>query len=128
MENKKRKNIKTKNDCLKTESMRKNKRQQIKLKSKNTTLCGGNIATKEAAKFLSKLGLKKITRGYNSFSSGDKRELINLGSIFNDKLILPLICYEIIYPAKIKEKEPEMVDNINKLKTQILYNNKENEI
>ena len=29
---------------------------------------------------------------------------------------------------KLKEKNPEMVDNINKLKNQILYNNKENEI
>ena len=29
---------------------------------------------------------------------------------------------------KLKEKSPEMVDNINKLKNQILYNNKENEI
>jgi len=29
---------------------------------------------------------------------------------------------------KIKEKDTEMVDNINKLKNQILYNNKENEI
>ncbi len=29
---------------------------------------------------------------------------------------------------KIKEKDPEIVDNINKLKNQILYNNKENEI
>ncbi len=29
---------------------------------------------------------------------------------------------------KIKEKDPEMVDNINKLKNRILYNNKENEI
>ncbi len=29
---------------------------------------------------------------------------------------------------KIKEKDPEMVDNINKLKNQILYNNKANEI
>ena len=28
---------------------------------------------------------------------------------------------------KIKEKDPEMVDNINKLKNQILYNNKDNE-
>jgi len=28
---------------------------------------------------------------------------------------------------KLKEKNPEMVDNINKLKNQILYNNKENE-
>tara|TARA_B100000035_G_C20834197_1_gene480054 strand:- start:42 stop:767 length:726 start_codon:yes stop_codon:yes gene_type:complete len=29
---------------------------------------------------------------------------------------------------KLKEKDPEMVNNINKLKNQILYNNKENEI
>ena len=29
---------------------------------------------------------------------------------------------------KIKEKDHEMVDNINKLKNQILYNNKEHEI
>ena len=29
---------------------------------------------------------------------------------------------------KLKEKDPEMVENINKLKNQILYNNKENEI
>ena len=29
---------------------------------------------------------------------------------------------------KIKEKDPEMVDNINKLKNQILYNNKHNQI
>ncbi len=29
---------------------------------------------------------------------------------------------------KLKEKDPEMVENINKLKSQILYNNKDNEI
>ena len=29
---------------------------------------------------------------------------------------------------KLKEKDPDMVDNINKLKNQILYNNKDNEI
>tara|TARA_B100001248_G_scaffold210882_1_gene165104 strand:- start:77 stop:1495 length:1419 start_codon:yes stop_codon:yes gene_type:complete len=29
---------------------------------------------------------------------------------------------------KIKQKDPEMVDNINKLKNQILYNNKDNEV
>ncbi len=29
---------------------------------------------------------------------------------------------------KLKEKDPDMIDNINKLKNQILYNNKENEI
>ena len=29
---------------------------------------------------------------------------------------------------KLKEKDPEMIENINKLKNQILYNHKENEI
>ncbi len=66
-------------------------------------------------KILNKFGLKKITRGYTSFSSGNKRELINLGNKFNEKLILPLICYEIIYPAGIKKKNqfPDLVINIS---------------
>ena len=66
-------------------------------------------------KILSKLGLKKITPGYSSFSPGDKRAVINLGEQFSKKLILPLICYEIIYPAKIKKKEqyPDLVINIS---------------
>ena len=32
------------------------------------------------------------------------------------------------FAAGLKENNPEMVDNINKLKNQILYNNKANEI
>ena len=66
-------------------------------------------------KTLSKFGLKKITPGYSSFSPGDKRMMINLGNKFNEKLILPLICYEIIYPAKIKKKNqfPDLVVNIS---------------
>ena len=56
-------------------------------------------------KFLSKFGLKKITSGYSSFSSGNERKIIKLGNKFNEKLILPLICYEIIYPGKIKKKK-----------------------
>ena len=66
-------------------------------------------------KFLSRLGLKKITPGYSSFSPGYSREIINLGEGFNKKLILPLICYEIIYPAKIKKKNqyPDLVINIS---------------
>ena len=64
---------------------------------------------------LSKFGLKKITKGYNSFSPGDKRKIINLGSEFNNRLILPLICYEIIYPSKIKNKNqfPDLSVNIS---------------
>jgi apolipoprotein N-acyltransferase len=66
-------------------------------------------------KVLSKFGLKKITPGYSSFSPGDNRTTINLGKEFNEKLILPLICYEIIYPAKIKKKNqyPDLVINIS---------------
>ncbi|RZO49942.1 MAG: apolipoprotein N-acyltransferase [Candidatus Pelagibacterales bacterium] len=66
-------------------------------------------------RILSKFGFKKITPGYSSFSPGDKREMINLGNNFNEKLILPLICYEIIYPANIKKKEqhPDLVVNIS---------------
>ena len=65
--------------------------------------------------FLSKFGLKKITQGYNSFSPGDERKLINLGVKFSEKLIIPLICYEIIYPGKIKNKNqfPDLVINIS---------------
>jgi len=66
-------------------------------------------------KTLSKFGLKKITAGYNSFSSGDERKVINLGTNFNEKSILPLICYEIIYPSKIKTNKqfPDLVINIS---------------
>ena len=66
-------------------------------------------------KFLSKFGFKKITPGYSSFSSGNIRTTINLGNKFNEKLILPLICYEIIYSGKIKKKNqlPDLVVNIS---------------
>jgi len=66
-------------------------------------------------KTLSKFGLKKITPGYSSFSSGDLRTTINLGNKFNEKSILPLICYEIIYTGniKIKNQLPDLVVNIS---------------
>ena len=41
--------------------------------------------------------LKKITFGYQSFSSDNKREILYL----NKFRFLPLICYEIIYSGKI---------------------------
>ena len=65
--------------------------------------------------FLSKFGLKKITQGYASFSAGKNRKIINLGSNFNNKLILPLICYEIIYSGKIMSKNqlPDIIVNIS---------------
>jgi apolipoprotein N-acyltransferase len=65
--------------------------------------------------FLSKLGLKTVTQGYNSFSAGNKRSIVNLGSHFSNILILPLICYEVIYSGKIKDKNqhPDLVINIS---------------
>jgi len=62
-----------------------------------------------------KLGFKKITAGYNSFSPGAERNIINLGGEFENKLILPIICYEIIYSAKIKTKSqlPDLLVNIS---------------
>ncbi len=66
-------------------------------------------------KYLNKFGLKKITPGYSSFSPGDIRKEINLDKIFYDKKIIPLICYEIIYSGKIKNKKqfPDLIVNIS---------------
>jgi len=66
-------------------------------------------------KILSNFGFKKITPGYNSFSAGDIRKIMNLKNKFNEKTILPLICYEIIYSGKIKKKDqfPDLVVNIS---------------
>ena len=47
--------------------------------------------------FLKKLGFKKITQGYSSFSSSNERKII----YFQDISLLPLICYEIVYSGKI---------------------------
>ena len=66
-------------------------------------------------KTLKSFGAKKITRGYNSFSPGELRSIINLGNEFSDKSILPLICYEIIYSGKIKNNNqyPDLLVNIS---------------
>ena len=48
-------------------------------------------------KFLSKFGLKKITRGYKSFSSSTERNILSVGEIS----FLPLICYEIIFSGAL---------------------------
>ncbi len=51
--------------------------------------------------FFKKVGLKKITQGYQSFSADDKREILEI-----DKLkFIPLICYEIIYSGKINQNK-----------------------
>ena len=47
--------------------------------------------------FFKRVGLKKITHGYQSFSADNKREILNIDNI----KFIPLICYEIIYSGKI---------------------------
>ena len=54
--------------------------------------------------FFHKIGLKKITYGYKSFSKGNARKIINIKKDDYDLNFLPLICYEIIYSGKLKEK------------------------
>ena len=55
-------------------------------------------------KFLSNLGLRSITHGYQSFSKGIKREVIQLKNEYFTFKFLPLICYEIIYSGKLFKK------------------------
>ena len=54
-------------------------------------------------KFLSNFGLKKITHGYRSFSSSDKREIIKVNSLS----FLPLICYEIIFSGQLNKSKSD---------------------
>jgi apolipoprotein N-acyltransferase len=58
--------------------------------------------------FLSKFGLKKITEGYGSFSKGATNDVFLLNNI----KILPLICYEIIFP-EINKIEKNLIINIS---------------
>ena len=64
-------------------------------------------------KFFNKFGLRKVSYGYKSFSSGNDRHLISLDDInFN---FIPLICYEIIYSGKVnlKEENTNFIINIS---------------
>jgi len=66
-------------------------------------------------KYLQKIGLKKITYGYKSFSKGEQRNTININNKFYNFKLLPLICYEIIYPGKIniKKQNVDLIVNIS---------------
>ncbi len=57
---------------------------------------------------LSKLGLKKITEGYGSFSKGSRSNIF----ILENLKLLPLICYEIIFPH-LSEKKSNLIVNIS---------------
>ena len=52
-------------------------------------------------KYLNKIGLKKITQGHGSFLKGQKQNNI----LIDDLKILPLICYEIIFPELIQKTD-----------------------
>ena len=60
-------------------------------------------------KFFKKIGLKKITQGYISFSAADERKILLIENI----RFLPLICYEIIYSGKINKNDEEYVFIMN---------------
>jgi apolipoprotein N-acyltransferase len=51
--------------------------------------------------FLNKFGLKKITQGHSSFSKGEIQKNIKV----NNLNILPLICYEIIFPELTQQAD-----------------------
>ena len=52
-------------------------------------------------KIFGSIGLKSLTNNYQSFSSGENRQIIKINKNELNLKILPLICYEIIYSGKI---------------------------
>ncbi len=52
-------------------------------------------------KMLKLIGLKTITNNYQSYSRGEKRNIIEVNRINFSVRLLPLICYEIIYSGNI---------------------------
>ena len=59
--------------------------------------------------FLEKFGLKKITQGYGSFSKGEQQS----NFIYNNINILPLICYEVIFPQLLNVSKSNLIINIS---------------
>jgi apolipoprotein N-acyltransferase len=57
---------------------------------------------------LSKIGLKKITEGHGSFSKGSKSNIF----IFDNLKMLPLICYEVIFPT-LSQNQKNLIVNIS---------------
>ena len=64
-------------------------------------------------KTLKRFGLKKITPGYSSFSKGERKSIISLVFGENDINLLPLICYEIIFPNLTENKKNQFNFIIN---------------
>tara|TARA_B100001741_G_scaffold156609_1_gene129261 strand:- start:3196 stop:4737 length:1542 start_codon:yes stop_codon:yes gene_type:complete len=65
-------------------------------------------------KILRIIGLKSLTNNYQSYSSGLKRDIIDINSNSFSFKILPLICYEIIYSGMIfKDNKFDYIVNIS---------------
>ena len=54
-------------------------------------------------KIFKSIGLKTLTNNYQSYSRGEKRNIIEIKKFNSSIKLLPLICYEIIYSGKIFE-------------------------
>ena len=65
-------------------------------------------------KLLSLTGLKTITNNYQSYSKGEKRDIIEVNNIDFSVRLLPLICYEIIYTGNIfNNRDFDFIVNIS---------------
>ena len=65
-------------------------------------------------KMLSLIGLKTITNNYQSYSRGEKRNIIEVNRINFTVRLLPLICYEIIYSGNIfNNRDFDFIVNIS---------------
>ena len=62
---------------------------------------------------LKEIGFKKVTTGFNSFSKGNKKSIITINFDKNEINLLPLICYEIIFPGLIQKKNNQFNFIIN---------------
>ena len=86
-----------------------NKAEELSIYNKNKLVPFGEFLPFE--NFFKKLGFKKITQGYQSFSSDVERDIIYL----NQLSFLPLICYEIIYSGNLNfnKKNYDFILNIS---------------
>ena len=66
-------------------------------------------------KLFKKVGLKKLSYGYESFSSGKERKIISINNKIININFLPLICYEIIYSGNINpnDKSYNLIINLS---------------
>ena len=64
---------------------------------------------------MNKFGMKKITPGYTSFSKGKNEPLLQFKFDKNEIKILPLICYEIIFPSftEVNNSKSNFIVNIS---------------